>query len=120
MQEFRFLNWEVYKDAKEAFGFIVKLVNKFPQNLKFEFGNQIIRSSLSVVLNIAEGSGKSSDAELNRFFNIAIGSLYETLAGIDVAKDNKLITDDEFNKICDKLISIARQLGGFKKGLDKK
>ena len=114
MQDFRFLNWEAYKNSKEDFNFIIKLVNNFPQNLKFELDNQILRSFLSIVLNIAKGSGNSSDAKLNRFFNIAMESPNETLAAIDVAKDNKLISDDEFKKICDKLISIARQLGGLK------
>lgn len=120
MKEFRFFDWDIYKDAKETFNFTVKLVNKFPQNIKFELGNQMLRSSLSIVLNIAEGSGKSSDAELNRFFNIAMGSLYETLAAIDLAKDNKLLTNEEFDMMYNKLVSIARQLGGFKKGLNKK
>ena len=66
-------------------------------------------------MNIAEGSGKSSDRELNHYFNISLGSLNETLAAIDILKDNGLITDEEFNKLFKKIDEISNQLGGFKK-----
>jgi four helix bundle protein len=115
MRKFRFLNWKVYKDAKELFSSLLKLIKKLPKEYRFEIGNQIVRSSLSVILNIAEGSGKSSDRELNRYFTIALGSLYEVLAAIDVLKDNKLITIQEFNEIFRKIDEISNQLGGFKK-----
>ena len=56
---------------------------------------------------------------MNRFFEISLGSVNETLAAIDVLKDNKLINDNEFNDLYNKLSSISNQLGGFKKTLDK-
>jgi four helix bundle protein len=115
MKKFRFLEWKVYKDAKELFSFLLKIVKKLPKEYRFELGSQIIRSGLSIILNIAEGSGKSSDRELNHYFNIALGSLNETLAAIDILKDNGLITDEEFNKLFKKIDEISNQLGGFKK-----
>ena len=117
MDEFRFLKWSVYKDAKDLVKEIYKITNNFPQKFKYELGNQINKSAISVVLNIAEGSGKNSDKELNRFFDIAIGSVYETIAGIDMAYSNKLIPSKEFEKLITNLKDIARQLGGFKKKL---
>jgi len=68
-------------------------------------------------LNIAEGSGKSTDKELNKYFDIALGSLFEVLAVCDVMKDNNFITDEEFKKIFQKVDGISNQLGGFKKKL---
>ena len=115
MEEFRFLKWKVYKDSKELFQVVIKIVSKLPQNLKYEIGNQLTRSCLSVILNIAEGSGKNSDKELNRYFDIAIGSINETLAGLDVLKDNKIISEELFKKLLLKCENISRQLGGFKK-----
>ena len=88
-----------------------------PKEYRFELGSQIIRSTLSIILNIAEGSGKISDKELNRFIEISLGSANETLAASDVLKDNNLITLDEFKNIYDRLYSISSQLGGFKKKL---
>lgn len=117
MNEFRFLEWNVYKDAKELANRIHQITNKFPQTFRYDLGSQINRSAISIVLNIAEGSGKSSDKELNRFFNIAIGSINETIAGLDIALGSDLISRKEFEDLFEKLKSIARQLGGFKKKL---
>src|SRR3989344_7381472 len=109
MNKFRFLNWEVYKDSRRLFSKILKLVNGLPREYRFELGSQVIRSSFSIILNIAEGSGKVSDRELNRFIEISLGSVNETLAASDVLKDNNLITLDEFKNIYDRLYSISSQ-----------
>ena len=63
MEMFRFKRWDVYKESKELFKIIVKVVDKLPNKYRYPIGDQVIRSSLSVVLNIAEGCGKDSDKE---------------------------------------------------------
>jgi four helix bundle protein len=117
MKVFRFLEWEVYRDAKEFFKIVYNITSKLPKDVKYELGSQITRSAFSVALNIAEGSGKSSDKELNRYFDISIGSLNETVAGLDILKDNKLLDEGNFNGLVDRAQIISRQLGGFKKKL---
>ena len=114
---FRFLEWEVYRDAKNLLARILQIVRRLPPEYRFEIGSQIIRSALSIVLNIAEGSGKHSDRELNRFIEIALGSVNETLAATDILLDNQLITKEELKALYENLESIAKQLGGFKKKL---
>lgn len=119
MNEFRFLDWDVYKISKELIKEVYLITNKFPDYHKFDLGSQINRSSISIALNIAEGSGKNSDKELNRFFDIAIGSTYETLAALDIAYENKLIDEKKFEILSEKCKNIVRQLGNFKKKLKK-
>lgn len=96
---------------------ILKLVKNLPREYRYELGSQIVRSVFSVILNIAEGAGKTSDKEFNRFIEIALGSISETVAALDVFKDNKLITEEEFNQCFGLLFEISNQLGGFKKKL---
>ncbi len=51
------------------------------------FGNipdQLLRSSQSIALNIAEGNGKRSPADRWRFFEIARNSAMESAATLDV------------------------------------
>ena len=117
MRKFRFLEWKVYKDSKELLVLLLEIVKRLPKEYRFELGSQIIRSGLSVILNIAEGSGKDTDKELNRYFNISLGSLSETLAAVDVLKDNGFITEEEFDKLFKRIEEISNQLGGFKKKL---
>ncbi len=115
MKKFRFLDWQVYKDSQKLFNFALRLVREMPKEYRFDLGSQLIRSSLSVVLNIAEGSGKSSDKELNRYFDISLGSLYEVLATVDTLRNNRLVCDDDFGLVLAMTDSISSQLGGFKK-----
>ena len=48
------------------------------------YRDQFERSSLSVVLNLAEGSGKTSNRDRLKYYEIALGSLRETQALIDI------------------------------------
>ena len=83
MRQLRFLDWKVYRDARRFFVLILSIAKSLPREYRFEIASQLIRAGLSVLLNIAEGSGKHSDAELNRFFDIALGSLFEAVAAVD-------------------------------------
>jgi four helix bundle protein len=69
---------------------------------------------------LTEGSEKSSGIELNKFFNLAVGSANETLAVVDILRDNEVIREGEFRIIYNKLLSISKQLGGFKRVLHSK
>jgi four helix bundle protein len=46
--------------------------------------DQLLRASQSIILNIAEGNGKTGEADRRRFFEIACGSALECAAIHDV------------------------------------
>lgn len=114
---FRFLDWKVYKDAQQIFFEAHKIVNRLPKEYRFEIGTQIIRSSLSVVLNMAEGSGKSYKKDTARFLDIALGSLYETRAAFDTIQSDPAISIQIPEKLISDMDEVRKQLGGFKKSL---
>ena len=118
MKQFRFLDWKVYKDSQKLFSLLLQIVKRLPREYRFELGSQLLRSGSSIILNIAEGSGKQSEKELNRFIETALGSLYETLANVDIIKSNNLMTEKEFLIIQEMVADICSQLGGFKKKLN--
>jgi len=118
MKQFRFLDWKVYKDSQKLFSSLLQIVKKLPREYRYELGSQLLRSGSSIILNIAEGSGKQSEKELNRFIETAFGSLYETLANIDTLKSNNLIDEKVFLALREEIADICNQLGGFKKKLD--
>ncbi len=119
MKPFRFLEWQVYKDAKKLFRLVHDIVNKLPKELRYDLGGQIIRACSSVIFNIAEGSGKKTDRELNRYFDISLGSLNETVAGVDVLLDNGFVMKEQYDTVVGQSENIAKQLGGFKKKLQR-
>ncbi len=113
---FRFLKFKVYQDAKILHQEIVRLSRKFPREF-FHLKDQIRRSSLSIVLNIAEGSAKTSDKDFSRYLENSMGSANETAAALDVAVSEKLIQDSTYKKVLTLCQGVVNQLGGFSKRL---
>ena len=58
------------------------LAAKLPDTERYGLANQIRRASLSVVLNLVEGSVHMSGKDQARFTEIAYGSLHESFAAI--------------------------------------
>ena len=54
---------------------------QFPDYLR----DQLLRSSSSIALNLAEGSGRSTQKDQLRFFHQAMGSLRESQAALDLS-----------------------------------
>jgi len=117
VEQFRFRKWKVYKDSQQLFSDVLAIVGTLPSQHKYSLGDQINRAALSIVLNIAEGSGKNSIKELNRFLDIAVGSAYETLACADTLLQNKFINQKQQENLEKQLQNICSQIGGFKKKL---
>lgn len=63
-----------------------KLTQSLPHYEKGNLVQQIRRASLSVLLNIAEGSSKRSATDRVRFYEIARASLVEVDAALDVCE----------------------------------
>ena len=89
---FPFESLEVYKKAfrfhKEILD-LLKNCQKSPAYLK----NQLGRATLSILLNIAEGSAKFSSKDRKNFLVIARGSVFECSALIQVFYSENLLTE---------------------------
>lgn len=116
MLTFRFLEFQVYKDARQFYKTIVMITKMFRKEY-WELGDQMRRSALSVCLNIAEGSAKRSDKDFNRYIENALGSINETVAGLDISFSEHLITETIFQQQLKSGSNITKQLGGFSRSL---
>ena len=68
-------------------------------NFKGAVREQFSRASLSISLNLAEGTGKSSKKDRRRFYEIAMGSTRECQAILTLEN----LEDTELNLILDRL-----------------
>jgi four helix bundle protein len=72
---------------------------QFPKSELFGLTSQTRRAAVSVAANIAEGRGKNSDKELNRYLGIALGSATELECLSLLASDLKFLTEVDANAL---------------------
>ena len=83
----------------------------------FALRDQIRRSAISIMANIAEGQGRNSDKEFANFLNFAHGSASETQSHLYMALDLGYLAKIAFDEIYDLLDEISRMIMGLMKHL---
>jgi len=115
---FDFENLEVYKKAK-ALNTQINASILRNDNLDSVVKNQLRRASLSIVLNIAEGSSRFSKPDRKNYSVIARGSVFECVAIFDILKDTGLMKTYEFNQLYSQAEEISKILFAMIKNLEK-
>ena len=88
--------WQKGMEIAEKCYFITKL---FPQDELYGMVQQIRRSAVSILANIAEGYGRRTRGEYLRFLNIAQGSINELETHLILSKRLKLCPEKEVEMI---------------------
>lgn len=114
---FRFQKFPLYTELRTFIKDIYKLASKLPRQEQFELASQLRRAATSALLNLAEGSMKKSDAEFNRFLLIAISSISEIGAILDLCLDQNYISPSIHQTHMIKCESVVKQLYGFSRRL---
>ena len=94
-------------------------VYKIFKNCKdFSFKNQVERTSVSVMNNIAEGFERRTNKELKNFLFIAKGSAGEVRSMLNLCLELKHVSEKDFEKMYNLSVETSRLLSGFIKSLD--
>lgn len=114
---FDFCKLDVYQKAKAFYLMISKTIcsNKFDRTTS----DQLRRASLSIMLNIAEGSSRFSCKDRKNFMVIARGSAFECAAILEYLFESSVIKREEFSGYLNILEEISRMLYGLISRLDK-
>ena len=86
---------------------------------KKNLGDQYIRAADSIALNIAEGYGRFHYKENKNFCWYARGSLFETKSANQKSFNRKLITEEEYNILLNKLKHCHLLLNSYIKSIGK-
>ncbi len=113
MPYYRFEKLDVWKLARQFVNVIYKISKEFPKDELFCLTSQIRRATLSIMLNITEGSDRKSDQEFIRFLRIAFTSMEEVIACTYVALDQGYMSKERFNFIYDKSNELAKKLNAL-------
>ena len=110
---------DVWKLSMELCSNIYKYTDKFPDYEKYGLWSQIIRASVSVPANIAEGSAfkKSYPKVYRRHLYIALGSLSEVDTLLEIAINLKYLSSIEEEQ--KKIIRIRQMLFKIIRKLNK-
>lgn len=109
---FDFEKLDVYKKAKDLNKEILKFLK---ENKHFDsyLRDQLRRASISMVINIAEGSGKFSKADKRNFYTTARGSVYECVSLFDIIFEENQMNKTQFDCFYQKLEVISKMLLGL-------
>ncbi len=108
----------VYQKAK-AFNKLIYNFIKQNKNLDRTTNDQFRRASFSIMLNIAEGSGRFSKADRRNFFVISRGSVFECVAILDFLKDENLLGDELHHDFYTKAEELSKILFAMIENLQK-
>jgi len=86
----RLICYNVLVDVAKA---MPKLIASLPRG-ESNIIDQLKRTLASAILNLAEGNGRYSIKERNRFFNISLGCISELEGGLDYLSAYGLIDTD--------------------------
>ena len=92
---------------------IYKSTGEFPKQELYPLTNQIQRAAVSIPANIAEGCGKDSDAELKRYFSIAMGSSSELEYLLLLAHELGYLQENSYQSIQNNLVETRKMLNAF-------
>lgn len=106
---FDFEKLDVYQKAKQ-FNKEVYTFLKNSKEIDSVSKNQLRRASLSIILNIAEGSSRFSKADRKNFFVISRGSVFECVAAFDFLKGESILTEEMYTHFYWQADELSRML----------
>jgi four helix bundle protein len=116
--KFDFESLIVYQKALEYVDLVYKMTRNFPKIEVFSLTDQFKRASISICLNIAEGSG-GSKVEFNRFLKIARRSIRECIAITEISYRQEFITKDLKDKSRNFCSELSKMITGLIKSLKR-
>ena len=115
MQDFR--NIQAWQKAHELTLSVYKVTKSFPKEEMYGLTSQIRRAASSIPMNIAEGCGRDSQAELARFLDIASGSASELDYQLQLVTDLGLVDQKTYEELYETLDHIRKMLTSLTKSV---
>ena len=116
MKDFRDL--KVWEKAHQLTLAAYKMTASFPREELYGLTSQIRRCSASVAANIAEGCGKRSNSEFQRYLQIAAGSASGLEYHFLLAKDLKFVKESDYLRLDEGVCEVKRMLAALVRKVD--
>lgn len=110
----------VWEKAHQMVLATYRVTRNFPKDELYGLMSQMRRAATSIPSNLAEGSGKGTDAELVRYARISMGSARELEYQYLLVRDLEYISPDDFNSLDAQIKEVLRMLTGLIHNLDSR
>ncbi|GAB5520854.1 MAG: hypothetical protein RhofKO_31050 [Rhodothermales bacterium] len=117
MAKTHFEKLEVYQKAETLSNIVWDIVLYWDGFAKHALGKQLVRSTDSIVANIAESIGREPTTDRCHFIHMVRGSLYETQNWLRRAYSRDLLTDEQTDTIKPLLNALAPMLNAYLRAL---
>ena len=112
---YAFEKLQTWKDARVMVKLIYQLTGKLPEYEKYGLASQMRRAAISVVSNIAEGSGRPSKKDQAHFYSIAYSSCIELLNQAIISNDLEFITECEIGQMRNEIEKVTFKINALRK-----
>ncbi|MFT7824649.1 MAG: four helix bundle protein [Sulfurimonas sp.] len=104
---------EIYQLSLKLSSEIWEVYESLPTNLKYNIGDQSLRSVDSIGANIAEGYGRFHYKDSVKFYYNARGSLWESKHWIYLLYKRELLEKERFERMMADINLLGKKLNGF-------
>lgn len=109
----KFEDIQSWQKARELTKKIYKVTKKTQFFKDFSLRDQVRRTAVSIMANIAEGFARRTNKEFINFLTVAHGSAAELQSHLYVTLDEKYISELEFQDLYINTDEVSRMLQGF-------
>ena len=111
MRDFRDL--DVWHEARKLAAVVYRVSRKMPPEEQFGMTSQMRRAAISIPTNIAEGCGRGTQGDLQRFLEIAMGSASELESLLVIAGDLDYLSPSFAEPALEQTVRVKKMLASL-------
>ena len=111
---YAFEKLQVWHDSRALVGKIYAVTEQIPGAEKYGLTSRMRRAAVSVVSNIAEGTGRTSPKDQAHFYQLAYSSIIELLNQLIISKDLSYIKESELATVREIIEMISNKLNALR------
>ena len=112
---FPFERLHVWKESRGLVKRIYRSIESFPRKEEYGLKDQIRRASISVSLNLVEGTARQRGKEQANYYKYSFSSLMEVMSGLILATDLGYLDEQVLQELKIEIAVLAKRINALRK-----